>query len=136
MIKLIARIALAAGFIFPILDRLGVMGPAGSAGVSWGNWDAFALYTNKLIPFVSFKVASFFGVIATVTEALLAIGLLSGYKVKWMALGTAAITALFAIFMIFSLGPLAPISYPVYIFIAFGLLLWKVADEGGKIASK
>ncbi|MDQ0106905.1 putative membrane protein YphA (DoxX/SURF4 family) [Chitinophaga terrae (ex Kim and Jung 2007)] len=136
MVKLIARIALAAGFILPILDRLGVLGPEGTTGVAWGNWHAFAAYTNKLIPFVNAGIANVFAVIATVLEGLLALGLLIGYRVKWMGLGTSLITLIFGLFMFFSLGPMAPFNYPVYIFIACGLLLWKLDDTDEKAAGR
>jgi hypothetical protein len=46
--QLVLRVALGLGFILPVLDRLGVLGPKGSTGVAWGDWKHFVDYTNTL----------------------------------------------------------------------------------------
>jgi hypothetical protein len=42
------RIALGLSFLFPVADRLGILGPPGTAGVTWGNFANFLRY-NALI---------------------------------------------------------------------------------------
>ena len=125
MVQLFARIALATGFILPVLDRTGGLGPAGSTNVAWGNWPNFVDYTHQLLPFLNSSFSVIAARIATICEIVLALGLLLGYKTKWMGLGSAILTALFGICMFVNLGPLSPFTYPVFLFTAAGLLLWK-----------
>lgn len=125
MAQLIARLALSIGFILPVLDRLGWMGAPGSGAVAWGDWAHFSSYTHQLMPFLSPASANVAAVLATLIESVLAIGLLSGYKTKLMGLGAAIITFIFGLCMFFALGPLAPFNYPVFVFTATGLLLYK-----------
>lgn len=121
--QLILRLALGIGFILPTLDRLGFMGPPGSPKVAWGDWSHFVNYTNVLVPFVSRGVAQILAFLATAAEAVFGVTLIVGFKVKWMALGSAIITMAFAVCMMFSLGLLAPFSYPVFVFTGGGLVL-------------
>ncbi|SDF26325.1 DoxX protein [Mucilaginibacter pineti] len=121
--QLILRLALGIGFILPTLDRLGFMGPPGSPKVAWGDWSHFVNYTNVLVPFVSRGVAQMLAFLATAAEALFGVTLIIGFKVKWMALGSAIITLTFAVSMMFALGLLAPFSYPVFVFTGGALVL-------------
>lgn len=121
--QLILRLALGIGFILPTLDRLGFMGPPGAPKVAWGDWSHFVRYTNTLVPFVSPNVAQILALFATVAEAVFGITLIVGFKVRWMALGSAIITFVFAMCMTFALGILAPFSYPVYVFTGGALVL-------------
>ena len=133
--QLFTRLALGLGFLLPVFDRLGFLGPPGSAKAAWGDWDHFVAYTHILMPFTSLYVAHIAGLIATIAECVLGVGLIVGYKVKWMGLGAAAITITFAVFMIASSGIGAPFKYPVFVFTGAGLLLftqqsfpWSVDD--------
>lgn len=42
------RLALAAGFLSAMADRLGFWGRPGAAGVAWGDWARFITYTSRL----------------------------------------------------------------------------------------
>jgi len=42
------RFSLGAGFILPVLDRIGILGPPGNVHVTWGNWTNFVDYTHSL----------------------------------------------------------------------------------------
>ncbi|HEY1202911.1 MAG TPA: DoxX family protein [Niastella sp.] len=121
--QLFTRMALGIGFLLPVFDRLGFMGAPGSAQVAWGNWSNFVGYTHTLIPFTSLHIAHIAGLVATIAECILGLGLIVGYKTKWMGLGAALITITFAAFMIASLGIGAPFKYPVFVFTGAGLLL-------------
>ncbi len=46
----------------------------------------------------------FFGWVATAAEVILAIGLLSGFYLRWFAFGTALLLLSFAVSMTFTLG--------------------------------
>ncbi|MCS3794692.1 DoxX family protein [Niastella sp. OAS944] len=133
--QLFTRIALGLGFLLPVFDRLGFMGAPGSAQASWGDWSHFLTYTHKLMPFTSLHIAHIAGLVATIAECIIGIGLIVGCKTKWMGLGAALITITFAVFMIASLGIGAPFKYPVFVFTGAGLLLftqhsyaWSVDD--------
>jgi uncharacterized membrane protein YphA (DoxX/SURF4 family) len=122
--QLFTRLALGLGFLLPVFDRLGFMGPPGSAQVAWGDWPHFVTYTHILMPFTSLYIAHIAGLIATIAECVLGLCLIVGYKVKWMGLGAAAITLTFAVFMIAFTGIGAPFKYPVFVFTGAGLLLF------------
>lgn len=121
--QLFTRIALGWGFLFPIMDRLGFLGPPDSGNATWGDWQHFISYTHSLMPFTSIAVANIMGLLATATECILSFGLIVGYKIKWMGLGAAILTLSFAIMMMMYNGLLAPFKYPVFVFTGAGLLL-------------
>lgn len=121
--QLFLRIALGLGFLFPVLDRLGVLGTPDSGKVAWGDWAHFVDYTHTLMPFLSRPLANWGALLATAAECLLAAGVIIGYKTKWMGLGSAAITLFFALPMMVFLGASAPFKYPVFVFTGAGLLL-------------
>lgn len=116
------RFALGVGFILPVLDRIGFLGPPGSANVSWGNWANFVTYANSLMPYFSPKMASIFGMIATIGEALFGILLIIGYKTRLAAYGSFALTLAFAISMLFFTGYRSPFDYSVFT-VSFACLL-------------
>lgn len=120
--QLFLRLALGLSFLFPVLDRLGILGAPGVATVDWGNWENFALYTHGLIPYVDLSTASFFGIIATIGEALFGIMLIIGYKTRLAALGSFALTLIFALSMLFFANYRAPFNYSVFT-VSFGSLL-------------
>ena len=121
--QLYLRLALGIGFLIPVADRLGWLGPAGYKGVSWGNWDNFATYTNTLLPFLSRSMASIMGLLATTAEILIGICLIVGYKTRIAAFGGFALTLLFALCMAVFLGIKAPFTYSVFSVSAGSLLL-------------
>lgn len=126
--QLLLRLALGVGFILPVLDRLGFLGPPGSPNVGWGNWANFAGYTHLLMPYTSLPVASFFGFIATAAEAIFALMLITGYKTRLAALGSSALTLIFALSMLIFLNYRAPFNYSVFTVSFASLLLagWPV----------
>lgn len=42
------RLPLALSFLFPVADRLGLLGPPGTAGVAWGNFSNFLRYNARV----------------------------------------------------------------------------------------
>lgn len=123
------RFALGAGFILPVLDRIGLLGAAGSANVSWGNWANFVVYANNLMPYLSIKIASFFGLVATIGEALFGIMLIVGYKIRLAAYGSFVLTLIFALSMLFFVGYRSPFDYSVFVVSFSSLLLASIFDD-------
>jgi uncharacterized membrane protein YphA (DoxX/SURF4 family) len=129
--QLLLRFALGAGFLLPVLDRIGLLGAPGSANVSWGNWTNFVTYTNRLMPYISPKMASFFGLVATIGEAIFGILLIIGYKIKLAAYGSFALTLVFALSMLFFTGYRSPFDYSVFS-VSFATLLLASIQPGDK----
>lgn len=123
------RFALGAGFILPVLDRVGFLGAPGSPNVSWGNWANFVTYTNILMPYLSMDIASFFGLMATIAEALLGILLIVGYKIRIAAYGSFVLTLVFALSMLFFSGYRSPFNYSVFVVSFSSLLLASLHDK-------
>lgn len=121
--QLFLRLALGIGFILPVLDRLGMLGPAGTKNVAWGNWENFISYTNTLLPFLGKSAAGFMGLIATLAEAIFAVLLITGYKTRLAAQGSFLLTLTFGLCMAAFLGIRAPFNYSVFADSAASLLL-------------
>lgn len=127
--QILLRFALGAGFLLPVLDRIGFLGNPGNPNVSWGNWDNFAGYTNTLMPYLSSKTASFFGLLATIGEALFGILLIIGYKVRLAAYGSFVLTLIFGISMLIFTGYRSPFNYSVFVVSFASLLLATLQSE-------
>lgn len=121
--QLILRLALGVGFLIPVMDRLGLMGPYGSGKVTWGDWKHFIYYTNTLVPFASRPIANIMGLLATIAEAVFGICLVIGFRIKEAALGAGILTLAFGLCMAIFLGLSAPFSYPVFVFTGGALVL-------------
>jgi putative oxidoreductase len=129
--QILLRFALGAGFMLPVLDRIGFLGAPGSPNVSWGNWANFVAYTNTLMPYLSLKMASFFGLIATFGEALFGILIIVGYKIKFAAYGSFVLTLIFALSMLLFTGYRSPFNYSVFV-VSFASLLLAVLEPEAK----
>lgn len=127
--QLLLRFALGTGFILPVLDRIGFLGAPGSANVSWGNWANFVAYANTLMPYFSQKIASFFGLVATIDEAIFGILLIIGYKTKLAAYGSFVLTLIFGLSMLFFTGYRSPFDYSVFVVSFASLLLAALQPE-------
>lgn len=121
--QLYLRMSLGIGFLLPVADRIGCLGPAGQHFVSWGNWDNFVSYTNTLMPFLNRALASFSGLLATIAEVALGLMFIIGFKIRAAAVGSFLLTLAFALCMTFFLGVKSPFSYSVFSDSAGSLLL-------------
>jgi uncharacterized membrane protein YphA (DoxX/SURF4 family) len=117
------RLAMGAGLLSAVADRLGFWGPPGTALVSWGNFHNFLLYTAKLSPWCPAACIPLLGVLVTVAEAGLGILLVLGFFTRVSALLTGLLTLGFALAMTFVLGVHAPMNYSVFVFSAASFLL-------------
>lgn len=131
--QLFLRLALGIGFIYPVLDRIGTLGPAGTPNVGWGNWDSFLNYTHVLLPFLSKQLSDIFGLLATIAETAFGILLIIGIKIRITAIGSFILLLGFAICMTISLGLKAPFNYSVFSASAGALLLSAVTDYSWSI---
>lgn len=120
--QFLLRLALGVGFILPVLDRIGALGAPGTNGVGWGSWSNFVDYTNLLMPYLNRSLAEIAGLIATIAEVVFGVLLIVGYKTKWAAYGSFALTLIFALSMGIFLHYRAPFNYSVFV-VSFSSLL-------------
>ena len=132
--QLLLRLSLGVGFLIPVMDRVGLLGPPGS-GASWGDWKHFVDYTNTLIPFASRQVANVASIFATLGELIFGIMLIVGFRIKEAGLGAALLTLAFGLCMAIFLSISAPFNYPVFVFTGGALVLsgldrhkWSIDD--------
>jgi hypothetical protein len=120
------RVALAVAFLSAVADRFGLWGEFGS-GVAWGDFERFTAYTAQLLWFLSPSLVSPAAVLATVSETVVAGGLLVGWRLHWWAFAAAALLLSFALAMTGALGVKAPTDYSVWTAAAAAFLLGVVA---------
>jgi putative oxidoreductase len=121
--QLFLRLALGIGFIYPVLDRTGFLGIAGEANISWGNWANFVSYTGVLLPFLPLPLREFSAIVASIAEAVLGILLIIGFQLRWTAMGSCILLALFALCMTLFTGIKSAFNYSVFSACAGALLL-------------
>lgn len=123
------RIALGLAFLSAVADRFGLWGAPGSPNVAWGDFNSFLEYTGRLLWFLRPTMVAASGWVATVLEIVFAIGLLSGYYVRWFALASSLLLLAFAISMTIALGPEPAFSYSVWTAAASAFLLACLHDS-------
>ena len=111
IIKLFLRLALAAGFLSAVADRFGLWPKEVS---SWGNWDSFLVYTQKINPWLPNFIIPTIGILATTAEFVFAICLIVGFKTKLFAQLSGILLLLFALSMTFSIGIKSPLNFSVF----------------------
>jgi uncharacterized membrane protein YphA (DoxX/SURF4 family) len=126
--QLLLRLAIGITFLTPVLDRLGIFGHPGTGNIEWGNWKNFIDYTSTLMPFFDRPMVNVMGLIATISEATIAVGLIIGFKTKYIALGSCLLTLTFIVFMATSIGIQKPINFGVFTASAASLLLSKIPN--------
>jgi putative oxidoreductase len=117
----ILRLPLAFAFLDAVADRLGLLGPFGTAGVAWGDFRHFIDYTAQINPFLPSAVIPAVAVLATICEISFGLGLLLGVKIRFVALGSAALLFLFGTAM--TTSGLSQFAYGVYLMAAGALAL-------------
>jgi len=109
------RMAVATAFLSAVGDRLGFWGQPGTKYSSWGNWDNFMLYSNKLNFFVPELLQEPLAILATALEVIFGGLLILGYKTKLTAILSGLLLILFALTMTLAFGIKSSFSYSVWI---------------------
>ena len=109
----VVRLALAASFLSAVADRLGLWGPPGAADVAWGSVPKYEEYVAQLNWFLPAGLVPVVGWAATACEVMLAIGLLIGWRLHWVAFVAGILLTAFAVMMAVALGPKPPLDYSV-----------------------
>ena len=118
-----ARLALAAGFLSAVADRLGLWGPPGATNVSWGNFGNFTSYVAQLNFFAPSPLMPLLAWAATLAEAGLATALLVGWRTRLVAFASGLLLLSFASTMTLALGLKSPLDYSVFAACAAAFLL-------------
>ena len=111
VIEWFLRLSISAGFLSAVADRFGIWPKPLSA---WGSWDSFLAYTRTLNPLLPVSWVPAVGVIATLLEVLLAIGLLLPVKTPLVARCSGILLLVFALAMMFTNSMKAPLDYSVF----------------------
>ena len=114
-----ARVALGAAFLSGVAARFGFWGDQSS----WKNFADFTRYTGEVNAFMPAFTIPFLAWAATAAELVLGIALIAGIRLRWVALGSALLLALFGTAMAISFGIKSPLDYSVFSASAAALLL-------------
>ena len=123
------RLTLAAGFLSAVADRFGLWGTPGAPNVAWGEWQAFVEYVALLNWFAPESVIPVLAWAATVAELLVALGLLSGWQVRRVAMAGGLLLLAFAVTMTMALGIKAALDFSVFGVAAGAFLLAAISEE-------
>ena len=124
------RLSLAVAFLSAVADRFGVWGSPGDPNVAWGAWSAFVDYVAVLNPLLPKQFIPPLAWVATLLEVGLAIGLIIGWKIRWMALGSGVLLLSFGLAMSLSTGIKSPLDYSVFTAAAAAFALWTISEPG------
>jgi putative oxidoreductase len=119
IVRLYARVALAAAFLSAVGSRFGMYGK----DVGWGNFANFTRYTAEVNSFMPVWTIPYIAWIATAAEVFFALALLSGLWPRWTTLGAGLLLALFGTAMAISFGIKSPLDYSVFSASAAAFLL-------------
>lgn len=108
------RIALGTAFLSAVASRLGLWGKEG------GDWARFVKYAAEVNWYLPAAMIPSVAVLSTVIETSFGVLLLFGWRVRWVAMGSAGLLMLFALAM-FSGDPKSPFDYSVFT-AAFGAM--------------
>ena len=116
---LYARLALGASFLSAVAGRFGVW----DRTVDCAHFQRFIAYTGQVNAFMPASTIPFLAWAATVAEITCGVTLITGFYLRWAAVASAALLAMFALAMAFSLGAKSPLDYSVFSASAGALLL-------------
>jgi uncharacterized membrane protein YphA (DoxX/SURF4 family) len=120
------RIAVGLNFGLAVLDRFGVFGPFGSAGVSWGDWLHFVAYTQQVNAFLPSRLAPILAIAATCYEAVLTVTLVLGISSRFFLKAAALLLLMYGTAMTLSLGFTSQLEYAVIVLCAGAWVLANV----------
>lgn len=112
--QLFLRLAISISFLSAVADRLGAWGAPGTYAVAWGDWKNFVAYSQSVNSFVGVQANHVLAVIATILETLLAVLLLTGYKIRLAAVASGVLLLCFALAMTYSFGIKQSLDYSVW----------------------
>jgi len=122
---LYARLALGAAFLSAVAARFGLW--RGTFGLD--SFPRFLRFTAEVNAFMPAATIPYLAWAATLAETTLGIALIAGFRLRWAALGSAILLAVFGSAMAVSLGPKSPLDYSVFSASAAAFLLAQCAPN-------
>ena len=116
---LYARIALGTAFLSAVASRFGIW----DWKIGLEKFANFTQYTAEVNSFMPAFAIPFLAWAATLAESSLGIALILGFRLRWVALGSSLLLALFGTAMAISFGIKSPLDYSVFSASAGALLL-------------
>jgi uncharacterized membrane protein YphA (DoxX/SURF4 family) len=118
--------ALGAGFLSAVADRVGLWGPPGAPNVAWGNFDAFLRYAARINPYLPASVIPAVGWTATLLEIVFGVALVAGLYTRSVAFLSGCLLVAFAFGMTAGTGVKTALdaSVPAAAAAAFLLAAW------------
>lgn len=107
------RLVIGVAFLENVIDRLGIIGPPGAPGVSWGDFAHFVAYTAQVNAFAPAAMIPSLAVLATIAEGTFGLTMLFGVCTRLAAIGSALLLFVFASAMM--LSGLSQLQYGVYL---------------------
>jgi putative oxidoreductase len=120
---LLARLAFGITLLSAVADRFGLWGPYRSPHVAWGDWAHFVHYCGVLNSYAPVVVIPALAWISTTLEIAFGVAFLIGFKLEYVAYGSAILFALFALGMTRGTGIKSPLDASVFADAAGALLL-------------
>ena len=124
------RLLIGLAFLENVIDRLGVLGPPGAPGVSWGDFPHFIAYTAQVNAFAPAAMIPALAVIATIAEGTFGVTMLAGVRVRLASVGSALLLFTFATAMV--LSGLSEMEYGVYL---MSVAAWALATTDASALS-
>ncbi len=118
-VRVYARLALGVAFLSAVAARFGLW----QGTFDLEHFASFVQYTGTVNSFMPAATIPFLAWAATITEIAFGISLTIGFRVRWVAFGSALLLALFATAMAVSFGLQSPMDHSVYSASACALLL-------------
>ena len=125
-LKIFFRFSVATSMLSAVADRFGWYPQEISA---WGTMEAFTQYSNQALYFLPENVMWVLAWIATIIEIIGGIGLLLGYKTKFMAGLSAFILAVFAVSMSIGFGVKSIMDYSVLNAVSAALAILLIKEK-------
>jgi uncharacterized membrane protein YphA (DoxX/SURF4 family) len=119
----VARFAFGVTLLSAVADRFGLWGPHGASNVAWGDWAHFVHYCGVLNSYAPAALVPALAWIATAFEIAFGIAFLVGFKLEYVAYGSAVLFALFAAGMTWGTGVKSALDASVFADAAGALLL-------------
>ena len=115
-----ARLALGAAFLSAVASRFGLW----QGHFSMARFAEFIQYTGEVNAFLPKALHPSLAWAATTAETTLGLALVTGFRLREAALGSALLLTLFGTAMALSQGLKSPLDYSVFSAVGAALLLW------------
>ncbi len=112
--SLAVRAALGVTFLVSVADRFGLLGAAGTPGVSFGTFSRFTAYVGVLNWYLPHALVPALAWIDTALEFALGVALIVGFRLRAVAIASSVLLLIFALTLARAAGIGTPFQYSVF----------------------